>query len=100
MSSEQTQLGNYNSTSTPEDDQTAPDQRETLSIPDWREVVGDATTNSHCQRCGAHVTPSYRRTHGNADGQVFGCMSCYDAAQISRGAAEQGENGDELGGLK
>lgn len=40
---------------------------------------------AECDRCGAHVTPRFRRVFGGNDGEVRGCPECMDVVDIING---------------
>jgi len=41
----------------------------------------------HCDTCGAHVTPTYKRVRSGNDGELHGCPSCTSPATRERAAA-------------
>ena len=54
----------------------------------------DVDESRQCARCGSHVSAAYRRHHGDDDGRVHGCPSCYSQSQCLNGATQFGDDGD------
>jgi hypothetical protein len=57
---------------------------------------------TRCDRCGGHVTPSYRRVFADEEGRVFGCPRCMDQREILDGepARPPGEREEESEGTR
>jgi uncharacterized Zn finger protein (UPF0148 family) len=41
----------------------------------------------HCDNCGAHVTPKFKRVRADNDGELHACPNCTTPATLARDAA-------------
>lgn len=70
-------------------DYTEPvDKQPPISIQD-----SDTKVSNHrsCNRCGSHVPPAFRRTHGTNDGELFACLNCAHIEDLRQGAGSNPE---------
>jgi len=65
-----------------DDQQTAQDAEQ----PAWSPGTASGTKN-HCDACGGHVTPQFRRIYEDEDGDLHGCTNCMTGAEIRNGLA-------------